>query len=157
ADGWRIQDVLARSGARLVEVGTTNRTRAADYEQAVGPQTALVLRVHQSNFRVVGFTELPAVEELAGGGRPPGVSLISARSSGWVEDVLGGPGPHVIPLIDAPGSGALTDVPDEPSVRESLQAGADLVCFSGDKLLGGPHAVILVRRADLIARRGRPP
>jgi L-seryl-tRNA(Ser) seleniumtransferase len=125
---------LARSGARLVEVGTTNRTRAADYEQAVGPQTALVLRVHQSNFRVVGFTELPAVEELAG---------VARR--------------HGIPLIDDLGSGALTDVPDEPSVRESLQAGADLVCFSGDKLLGGPQAGILVGRADLIERLRRHP
>jgi L-seryl-tRNA(Ser) seleniumtransferase len=133
-DGFRIPDVLARSGARLVEVGTTNRTRAADYEQAVGPQTALVLRVHQSNFRVVGFTELPAVEELAG---------VARR--------------HGIPLIDDLGSGALTDVPDEPSVRESLQAGADLVCFSGDKLLGGPQAGILVGRADLIERLRRHP
>src|SRR4029453_14578977 len=102
-DGFRIPDVLARSGARLVEVGTTNRTRAADYERAIGPDTALLLRVHQSNFRVVGFAERPTLDELAG---------VARR--------------HGIPLIDDLGSGALTDVPDEPSVRESLQAGADL-------------------------------
>jgi L-seryl-tRNA(Ser) seleniumtransferase len=133
-DGFRIPDVLARSGARLVEVGTTNRTRAADYERAAGTETALLLRVHQSNFRVVGFTELPAVAELAG---------VARR--------------HGIPLVDDLGSGALADVPDEPSVRESLQAGADLVCFSGDKLLGGPQAGILVGRADLIERLRRHP
>jgi L-seryl-tRNA(Ser) seleniumtransferase len=133
-DGFRIPDVLARSGARLVEVGTTNRTRSADYERAVGPETALLLRVHQSNFRVVGFTELPTLEELAG---------VARR--------------HGIPLLDDLGSGALADVPDEPSVRESLEAGADLVCFSGDKLLGGPQAGILVGRADLIERLRRHP
>jgi L-seryl-tRNA(Ser) seleniumtransferase len=133
-DGFRIPDVLARSGARLVEVGTTNRTRAADYERAAGTETALLLRVHQSNFRVVGFTELPAMEELAG---------VARR--------------HGIPFVDDLGSGALADVPDEPSVRESLQAGADLVCFSGDKLLGGPQAGILVGRADLIERLRRHP
>ena len=133
-DGFRIPDVLARSGARLVEVGTTNRTRAADYERAVGPETALILRVHQSNFRVVGFTELPAMQELTG---------VARR--------------HGIPLVDDLGSGALADVPDEPSVRESLQAGAELVCFSGDKLLGGPQAGILVGRADPIERLRRHP
>ena len=133
-DGFRIPDVLARSAARLVEVGTTNRTRAADYEQAVGPETALLLRVHQSNFRVVGFTELPTVEELAG---------LARR--------------HGIPLVDDLGSGALADLPDEPSVRASIGAGADLVCFSGDKLLGGPQAGILVGRGDLIERLRRHP
>jgi len=133
-DGFRIPDVLARSGARLVEVGTTNRTRAADYERAVGPETALLLRVHQANFRVVGFSELPRVEELA---------AIARR--------------HGLPLVDDLGSGALTDLWDEPDVRHVLAAGADLVCFSGDKLLGGPQAGIVVGRAELVERLRRHP
>jgi len=133
-DGFRIPDVLARSGARLVEVGTTNRTRVSDYEKAIGPETALVLRVHQSNFRVVGFTELPKLEELA--------AVAHA---------------HGLPLVDDLGSGALGDVPGEPSARESLAAGADLVCFSGDKLLGGPQAGIVAGRADLVEKLRRHP
>jgi len=133
-DGFRIPDVLARSGARLVEVGTTNRTRAADYERAVGPETAVLLRVHQSNFRLVGFTELPSVGELA---------KLAKR--------------HGLPLVDDLGSGALTRIEDEPSVRESLEAGADLVCFSGDKLLGGPQAGVVVGRAELVERLRRHP
>jgi L-seryl-tRNA(Ser) seleniumtransferase len=128
-DGFRIPDVLVRSGARLVEVGTTNRTRAKDYERAVRVETALLLRVHQSNFRVVGFTELPKLEELA---------AVAQR--------------HGLPLLDDLGSGVLTELPDEPSARESLAAGADLICFSGDKLLGGPQAGIVVGRADLVER-----
>ena len=133
-DGFRIPDVLARSGARLVEVGTTNRTRAADYEAAIGPETAMLLRVHQSNFRVVGFTESPAVAEL---------SRVARR--------------HGLPLVDDLGSGVLVDVPDEPSVQESLGAGADLVCFSGDKLLGGPQAGVVVGRAEFIEQLRRHP
>jgi L-seryl-tRNA(Ser) seleniumtransferase len=133
-DGFRIPDVLTRSGARLVEVGTTNRTRAKDYEKAVGPETALLLRVHQSNFRVVGFTELPRLDELA---------AVARR--------------HGLPLVDDQGSGALADFPGEPSAKESLAAGADLVCFSGDKLLGGPQAGIVVGRADLVERLRRHP
>src|SRR5581483_11499680 len=124
-DGFRIPDVLARSGARLVEVGTTNRTRAKDYERALRDETALLLRVHQSNFRVVGFTELPQLEELAAVARRAGV-----------------------PLLDDLGSGVLAELAGEPSARASLAAGADLVCFSGDKLLGGPQAGIVVGRAD---------
>ena len=133
-DGFRIPDVLVRSGARLVEVGTTNRTRAADYERAIGPETAVLLRVHQSNFRVLGFTERPELSDLA----------TIARRSG-------------LPLVDDLGSGALGRLGDEPTPAESLRAGADLVCFSGDKLLGGPQAGVVVGRADLVERLRRHP
>ena len=133
-DGFRIPEVLARSGARLVEVGTTNRTRAADYERAIGPETALLLRVHQSNFRVVGFSELPGLGELAD---------VAHR--------------HELPLVDDLGSGALVPVGDEPTPAESLRAGADLVTFSGDKLLGGPQAGIVVGRRELVERLRRHP
>jgi len=133
-DGFRIPDVLMRSGARLVEVGTTNRTRTKDYEKAIGPNTALLLRVHQSNFRVVGFTELPRLEELA---------ALARR--------------HGLPLVDDQGSGALTELPGEPTAKQSLATGSDLVCFSGDKLLGGPQAGIVVGRADLVEQLRRHP
>jgi L-seryl-tRNA(Ser) seleniumtransferase len=133
-DGFRIPDVLARSGARLREVGTTNRTRAADYERAIGPETAVLLRVHQSNFRVVGFTEHPTVADVA---------AVARR--------------HELPLVDDLGSGVLVHLEDEPSAKESLAAGADLVCFSGDKLLGGPQAGIVVGRADLVEKLRRHP
>ena len=133
-DGFRIPDVLVRSGARLVEVGTTNRTNAADYERAVGADTALLLRVHQSNFRVVGFAARPQLAELAE----------IART-------------HELPLVDDLGSGALVAVADEPTPSESLRAGADLVCFSGDKLLGGPQAGIVVGRASFVERLRRHP
>jgi L-seryl-tRNA(Ser) seleniumtransferase len=126
-DGFRIPDVLARSGARLVEVGTTNRTRAADYARAAAPETAVLLRVHQSNFRVVGFTDRPSLAEL--------VDVAAA---------------HDLALVDDLGSGALVPLGDEPQARASLAAGADLVCFSGDKLLGGPQAGIVVGRAELV-------
>jgi L-seryl-tRNA(Ser) seleniumtransferase len=133
-DGFRIPDVLARSGAQLREVGTTNRTRASDYERAITDETALLLRVHQSNFRVVGFTEQPRLEEIA---------AVARR--------------HGLPLVDDLGSGALVDVGDEPTAREALAAGADLVCFSGDKLLGGPQAGIVIGRGDLVERLRRHP
>ena len=133
-DGFRIPDVLERSGAHLLEVGTTNRTRAADYETAIGPETAVLLRVHQSNFRVIGFTERPSLQELAD---------VARR--------------HGLPLVDDLGSGALTDIGEEPTARASLAAGADLVCFSGDKLLGGPQAGIVVGRADLVEQLRRHP
>jgi L-seryl-tRNA(Ser) seleniumtransferase len=139
-DGFRIPEVLARSGARLVEIGTTNRTRAADYERAIGPQTAVVLRVHQSNFRVVGFEERPRLEEVA---------EVAQR--------------HSLPLVDDLGSGHVSASnrlllgQEEPTARDSLEAGADLVCFSGDKLLGGPQAGIVLGRADLVERLRRHP
>ena len=133
-DGFRIPDVLARSGARLVEVGTTNRTRATDYERAIGPETALLLRVHQSNFRVVGFAEQPRLEELA---------AVARR--------------HELPLLDDLGSGALVAVEGEPAPAAVLGAGADLVCFSGDKLLGGPQAGIVAGRAELVEKLRRHP
>jgi L-seryl-tRNA(Ser) seleniumtransferase len=133
-DGFRIPDVLARSGARLVEVGTTNRTRAADYERAVGPETALLLRVHQSNFRLVGFTYAPRLEEVA---------AVARR--------------HGLPLVDDLGSGVLAELAGEPSTKEALAGGADLVCFSGDKLLGGPQAGIVAGRADLVEKLRRHP
>ncbi len=138
-DGFRIPDVLARSGARLREVGTTNRTRASDYERAIGPDTALLLRVHQSNFRVVGFTEQPSLRELA---------AVARR--------------HGLPLVDDLGSGALFPsnsllLSDEPAARDALAEGADLVCFSGDKLLGGPQAGIVVGSAELVERLRRHP
>jgi L-seryl-tRNA(Ser) seleniumtransferase len=133
-DGFRIPDVLAQSGARLVEVGTTNRTRASDYEAAVGPDTALLVRVHQSNFRTVGFSERPETSELA---------AVARR--------------HQLPLLDDLGSGSLVALADEPLARDVLAAGADLVAFSGDKLLGGPQAGILCGNAELIGRLRRHP
>ena len=133
-DGFRIPEVLERSGARLVEVGTTNRTRAADYERALRAETALLLRVHQSNFRLVGFTERPTLRELS--------------------DIAH---THGLPLLDDLGSGALVDLGDEPTARAALEQGADLVCFSGDKLLGGPQAGIVLGRAELVERLRRHP
>jgi L-seryl-tRNA(Ser) seleniumtransferase len=124
---FRVPDVIASGGARLVEVGTTNRTRAADYAAAVTPHTALLLRVHPSNFRVVGFTESPDRRALAALARERGV-----------------------PLVEDLGAGSLAGELGEPSVREVLAQGVDLVMFSGDKLLGGPQAGLVAGRADLI-------
>lgn len=131
---FRIPDVMSKSNATLREVGTTNRTRVADYEQAINEKTRLLLRVHRSNFQITGFTEQPAIEELA--------SLARTRN---------------IPLMEDLGSGALFDlhsigVSGEPTVLDSLHAGADVVSYSGDKLLGGPQAGMLSGRSDLIAR-----
>ena len=131
---FRIPDVMSKSNATLREVGTTNRTRVADYEQAINNKTQLLLRVHRSNFQITGFTEQPAVEEL--------VALARQRN---------------IPLMEDLGSGALFDlhsigISGEPGVLDSLRAGVDVVSYSGDKLLGGPQAGILSGRGDLIAR-----
>jgi L-seryl-tRNA(Ser) seleniumtransferase len=121
---FRMPDVMRLSGARMVEVGTTNRTRAADYEQAITPRTAALLRVHTSNFRVTGFTESPALGEMAKVARA-----------------------HRVLLIDDLGSGAAEPLGDEPTIAESL-AHSDVVTFSGDKLLGGPQAGIALGRGD---------
>jgi L-seryl-tRNA(Ser) seleniumtransferase len=133
-DGFRIPDVLARSGADLVEVGTTNRTRVGDYERAITEQTAAFLRVHQSNFRIVGFAERPRTRELA--------RLAERRG---------------LVLVDDLGSGALVPLGDEPTAQASVADGAHVVTFSGDKLLGGPQAGIAVGRADLVERMRRHP
>ena len=127
--GLRIADIVAQSGATLVEVGSTNRTRTEDYATVIGPRTGAILRVHQSNFRMSGYAQQPQLSELTRLG---------------------------VPVIDDLGSGAIrADDPlfeDEPAVRSSLDAGATLVCFSGDKLLGGPQAGILAGAAEPVAR-----
>jgi L-seryl-tRNA(Ser) seleniumtransferase len=131
---FRIPDVMAKSGATLREVGTTNRTRIADYEQAINERTRLLLRVHRSNFEITGFTEQASTPDL--------VALARARK---------------LPLMEDLGSGALVDlqrfgIRGEASVLDSLRSGVDVVTYSGDKLLGGPQAGLLSGRADLIAR-----
>ncbi|MGD9735282.1 MAG: L-seryl-tRNA(Sec) selenium transferase [Solirubrobacterales bacterium] len=131
---FRVPEILAQSGATLVEVGTTNRTRLADYEAAIGPASAAILRVHQSNFRIVGFTEAAVARELA--------TLARGRGLAMVDDL---------------GSGALEEVHGEPTLRAAVAAGADVVCCSGDKLLGGPQAGILAGRAAAIERCRRHP
>ncbi|HEY1342398.1 MAG TPA: L-seryl-tRNA(Sec) selenium transferase [Bryobacteraceae bacterium] len=137
-DGFRIPDIMARSGATLREVGTTNRTSIADYRDAIGERTRLLLRVHPSNFRISGFTARPELRELAALGRECGIPVYEDLGSGCV--------------IDLRAFGV-----DEPLVSGSLAAGADLVSFSGDKLLGGPQAGILAGRAELVARLRRNP
>ena len=131
---FRIPDVMSKSGAVLREVGTTNRTRISDYEQAINERTKLLLRVHRSNFEITGFTEQPAVSDL--------VALAEK---------------HKLPLMEDLGSGALIDlrsvgINDEPNVLESLHAGVHVVTYSGDKLLGGPQAGIISGREDLVKK-----
>jgi L-seryl-tRNA(Ser) seleniumtransferase len=132
--GFRVPDVIAQAGARLVEVGTTNRTRAADYEAAISDRTGAILRAHPSNFRQLGFVEDVGIEALCRLG---------------------------VPVIDDVGSGVLADdlpaLAEEPAVRRSVAAGAALVCFSGDKLLGGPQAGVLAGTAGAVARAARHP
>jgi L-seryl-tRNA(Ser) seleniumtransferase len=137
--GFRVPDVMKQSGARLLEVGTTNRVHISDYHSALEQTPALFLHAHRSNFRIVGFTDEPQLEEIAS----------VAHTAG-------------IPMLDDLGSGALLDTEryglgHEPTIQESLAAGADLVCFSGDKLLGGPQAGIVIGRADLVAKLKKHP
>ena len=131
---FRIPEILAHSGATLVEVGTTNRTRLGDYAAAIGERTTAILRVHQSNFRIVGFAEQPRADELAALARERGIAM-----------------------VDDLGSGALGEVHGEPTARAAVGAGADLVCCSGDKLLGGPQAGHLFGRAEAVERCRRHP
>jgi L-seryl-tRNA(Ser) seleniumtransferase len=136
---FRIPEIMQKSGSLLREVGTTNRTRLEDYENAVNADTGLILKVHTSNFRIVGFTEEADIESLAALGRSRG-----------------------IPVMDDLGSGCLIDLEQfglqhEPTVRETLAAGADVVTFSGDKLLGGPQAGIIVGKKDILEKIKRNP
>ncbi len=137
-DGFRIPDIMARSGATLCEVGTTNRTRIDDYRAAINHRTRLLMRVHPSNFRISGFTARPELRELAALGRERGIPVYEDLGSGCVVD------------LRAFGI-------DEPLVSDSLSSGVDLVSFSGDKLLGGPQAGILAGRHELVARLRRNP
>lgn len=137
--GFRIPDVMKQSGARLVEVGTTNRVHLSDYQQAIDPDVAAVMRAHYSNFSMVGYTSEPQLEDIAD---------VAHKNGLWLFDDLG--------------SGALLDtekfgLKHEPMVQESLSAGADLVCFSGDKLLGGPQAGIILGKGELISQLKKHP
>jgi L-seryl-tRNA(Ser) seleniumtransferase len=137
-DGFRIPEIMEQSGAILREVGTTNRTRLADYENAINEKTRLLLRVHPSNFKVTGFTDKPSLEEL--------VAL--SKKTG-------------LPLVEDLGSGCLTELSEygitEPTVRQSIEAGVGVVTFSGDKLLGGPQAGIIAGKKDLLGRIRKHP
>jgi len=137
-DGFRIPEIMAESGAALREVGTTNRTRIADYENAINERTRLLLRVHPSNFTITGFADKPSLEELV---------ALSQRTG--------------LPLVEDLGSGCLVDLAEagitEPVVRGSIEAGVSVVMFSGDKLLGGPQAGIIAGKKDLVARVRRHP
>jgi len=137
-DGFRIPDIMTRSGAILREVGTTNRTHIEDYREAINERTRLILTVHRSNFRISGFTASPTLEQLVALGRERQIPVYQDLGSGCLVDLR----PYGI---------------DEPVAQESVRAGVDLVSFSGDKLLGGPQAGIIAGRPDLVARIRRNP
>ena len=137
--GFRVPDVMKQSGAKLLEIGTTNKVRLSDYESALAEPTALVMRAHRSNFKIIGFTEEPELKEIVGAAHKADV-----------------------PVVDDLGSGALIDTAKygfahEPTVQESLAAGVDIVCFSGDKLLGGPQAGIIVGKKELLDKIKKHP
>jgi L-seryl-tRNA(Ser) seleniumtransferase len=143
---YRLPELMAASGATMVEVGTTNRTHLADYSSAVSAETALLLKVHTSNYRVVGFTEEVDLKPMVELAHDRGLPLVFDVGSGLLDENvpwLSGPPPHWLA--------------EEPGVRQSVEAGADLVLFSGDKLLGGPQAGIVVGKADLVARIAKHP
>lgn len=141
--GFRVPDIMAQSGAVLREVGTTNRTRVSDYAAAISDRTALILRVHPSNFRIEGFTERPALADLASLGHRFNLPLFEDLGSGWLGV------PHSTPWPDA--------LRDEPSVRDSVAADVDLIAFSGDKLLGGPQCGLIVGRAAWVDKVRKHP
>lgn len=140
--GFRVPEVLTQSGAHLREVGTTNRTRIADYAAAINDRTALMLRVHPSNFRIEGFTERPALPELVAVGRQFKIPVVEDLGSGWL-----GPTDPASP----------SPIENEPSIGGSLGGGADVVLFSGDKLLGGPQAGIILGKRELLDRLRKHP
>jgi L-seryl-tRNA(Ser) seleniumtransferase len=137
-DGFRIPDIMAASRAKLIEIGTTNKTNIDDYRNAIGPRTRLLMRVHPSNFHVSGFTAKPALNELAALARERGLPLYEDLGSGCTADL------------------SIFGI-DEPTVRASLDAGVNLVSFSGDKLLGGPQAGLIAGDAELVTRLRKNP